>query len=820
MENTVARRTSDVFLVSTILSLCAAAWASDAWAQSVAQDATARHPSASHTAPTRAATPPKPTGDTPEGEAVIVTGTRDSHRKARNSLAPVDIVTARQLQQTGETDPSRALTRLTPSISMSAYGNDTAAFNSTIRMRGLNPNEVLILVDGQRRHQTSIMSYDTGPEQGATPTDLDTIPASMIDHIEVLRDGAAAQYGSDAIAGVVNVILKKNATRGGAYSQIGQTEQGDGFSVIAGFDKGFSWGPDGYVHLSYDYKHQDHTIRSGPDNRTGQFDNKTLGQPEMTRHAFGMTFGRDILAQSLSFFGNATYAHKHGESYQNYRLPSSLPEIYPNGYTPIQTDNENDYSVTLGFKGEQFLGFDWKLSSTWGEDIADIGNKNSANLSYYDTYGSTPTNFLIGRYRNTQWTNNFDLRRSVDVGLARPVTFAGGAEYRYEHYDISAGSPASYYGSGSQGLGGIIPGVAGGHSRDVTAGYIDVDIHPVRQFDVDLAGRTEHYTDVGDTQIGKIAARYDLSRRVAFRAAISSGFRAPTLAEEYFSNIVTDATGGASGLLATGSPGARQIGASRLKPERSTNASGGIVLEPVDRWHVAADVYQINIRDRIVGGGRVNGQEAIDAIEANGIPLQTATPSDVSANYLTNGASTRTQGLDITSDYLWRSGRYGRFLFSLALNLNRTTIYHMALNASGEPELNSQLATYLTNATPRSKIIMGVNWNYRNFDVMLRETRFGSLAENLTFFAAGPNQYSTSVFQHFINEPRWNTDIEVGYKPVNYLRVAMGARNVTNIKPRKLPEANSYLGSYWYSIRNGQMGFNGGFYYLRANVTF
>ncbi|MFE8873804.1 TonB-dependent receptor plug domain-containing protein [Acetobacter persici] len=812
-------RRVNFLLVSTSLSVL---WSAGAYADPVKATSKARssallqQPGASRHFPFKVRKK-RPAGD---DEVVIVTGTRESNRKARNSIAPIDVITARQLQQTGETDPSRALTRVMPSISMSSYGNDTSAFNSTIRMRGLNPNEVLILVDGQRRHQTSLMSYDTGPEQGATPTDIDTIPASMIDHIEVLRDGAAAQYGSDAIAGVVNIILKKDSHKGSAYSQIGQTEEGDGFAVTAGFDKGFSWGKDGFVHLSYDYKHQDHTVRSGPDNRTGQYDNKVLGQPELTRHSFGTTFGKNIVDDRLVFFGNATYAHKHGESYQNYRLPTSLPAVYPNGYTPIQTDNENDYSVTVGFKGTKLLGFDWKISSTWGEDIADISNKDTANLAYYADYGTTPTNFDVAGYRSTQWTNNFDLRRSVDVGLAMPIVFAGGAEYRYEKYDISAGSPASYYKSGSQGLGGIIPAIAGGHSRDVTAGYIDVDIHPIKQLDIDLAGRTEHYTDVGDTQTGKIAARYDLSRRIAFRAAISSGFRAPTLAEEYFSNIVTDATGGASGLLATGSTGAQLIGASKLKPERSTNASGGIVLEPIDHWHIAADVYQINIRDRIVGGGRVNGEQAIEAIEANGIPLQTATPSDVTANYLTNDASTRTQGLDITSDYTLRTQKYGTFQFNLALNLNRTTIHHMALNASGGPQLNAQLATYLTNATPKSKIILGMNWNFGKFDLMLRETRFGSLAENLTFYAAGPNQYSTSVFQHFINAPRWNTDIELGYKPLTYLRVAVGARNVTNIKPSKLPAANSYVGSYWYSIRNGQMGFNGGFYYARANLSF
>lgn len=755
-------------------------------------------------------------------EQLIATGTRDNKRKARDSIAPIDLISSKQLMQTGETDPARALTRLMPSLTMQAYGNDTQGFNSTLRMRGLSPNQVLILVDGQRRHQTSIMNFNTGPEQGSTPTDLDMIPASMIDHIEVLRDGAAAQYGSDAIAGVVNIILKKSVNKGTAYSQMGQTEAGDGFSVTTGGDYGLALGNDGFLHLSFDFKHQDHTNRSGPDNRiAGGGHNKILGQPETTRESLGLNFGKDILGDDLKFFGNITYAHRHGESYQNERLPSSLPEVYPNGYSPIQTDEENDYAATLGFKGGKILGFDWKAATVWGEDIANIGNKNTANLGYYAAYGTTPTSFHIGSYRNTQWTNNFDLTRDIKAPLmATPIHFAAGAEYRYEQYSIGAGEPASYFGGGSQGLGGLTPGSAGSHSRNVTAGYIDVDIHPIKKLDIDLAGRTEHYTDVGDTQNGKIAARYDFTRRIALRASISSGFRAPTLAEEYFSNIITSATGGASGLLAVNSPGARKIGAAPLKPERSTNASAGIVLEPIDHWHIAADVYQINIRDRIVGGGAVNGTAAIEAITANNIALPaSADPSQVSATYLTNGASTRTQGLDITSDYTIPYRRYGTFRPSLAISLNRTTIHHMALNSAGKPELNDQLATYLCNATPRSKIIMTLNWQRGRFDAMVRETRFGSVNENLTYYS-GPHAYSTSVFQAFVDEPRWNTDIEIGYRLLDRLHLAVGALNVTNIKPRKLPEVNSYIGSYWYSTRSGQMGFNGGYYYARLNATF
>ncbi|WP_246789413.1 TonB-dependent receptor plug domain-containing protein [Acetobacter nitrogenifigens] len=813
-----------------------------AFAGEAAEAAVARHPVVKRVA-TRAQTPTSATSvtrpatvvapavrtQTPQrrdtvysgpGEEIIATGTRDTGRKARDSIAPIDIVTAKQLMGTGETDPARALTRLMPSLSMQAYGNDTQAFNSTIRMRGLSPNEVLILVDGQRRHQTSIMNFDTGPEQGTTPTDLDMIPASMIDHIEVLRDGAAAQYGSDAIAGVVNVILKKSVHKGSAYSQMGQTEAGDGFSVTAGGDYGFALGNDGFLRLSFDFKHQDHTNRTGPDNRNGTYDNKIMGQPEVTRETLGLNFGKDIIGSRLQFFGNITYGHRHGESYQNNRLASSLPAVYPHGYTPIQTDEENDYAANLGLKGDDLFGFGWKASTTWGADQANIGNKNTANLAYYSTYGYTPTSFDVGNYKSTQWTSNFDLTRSVKIPfMTTPVHFAAGTEYRYEQYDIGAGEYASYYGGGSQGLGGLTPASAGSHSRDVVAGYIDVDVHPVKRLDIDLAGRTEHYTDVGDTQNGKIAARYDFSRRAAIRASISSGFRAPTLAEEYFSNIITSPTG-ASGLLAVNSAGARSIGAAALKPERSTNASGGIVLEPVDNWHVGVDVYQINIRDRIVGGGAVNGASAVEAIEANGITLpSTASTSAVSATYLTNGASTRTQGLDITSDYTIPYKRYGTFRLNLAINLNRTTIHHMALNASGKPQLNAQLATYLRYATPRSKIILGVNWKKGRFDAMVRETRFGSVAENLTYYT-GSNAYSTSVFAPFVDEPRWNTDIELGYQVLDRLHLAVGALNVTNIKPRKLPAENAYLGSYWYSTRSGQMGFNGGYYYARANYTF
>ncbi|MGI4959894.1 MAG: TonB-dependent receptor plug domain-containing protein [Janthinobacterium lividum] len=772
------------------------------------------------------------------GESIIVTGTRSLNKKARDSTSPIDVISATTLRRSGQPNLGDQLVRTDPSINIAAMGSDTAALTAAIQLRGLSGNEVLVLVDGKRRHTTANITADAGPEQGATPVDINMIPAAAIDHIEVLRDGAAAQYGSDAIAGVVNIILKKTDHGGSASAFSGANAyNGDGWQYQLDADKGASFGQDGYVHIGGQFYHADHFVAQAVDDRAaaGNFpanSNKINGQPEETRETLSVEFGKTLLPDlfgGVRGYGLITYGHRHSEAYENYRTPTKLPQIYPYGFSPLETNEENDYAATIGVKADDFFGFHADLSSTYGADQTNIGNKHTGNPNLYaDGYpeygyaiGSTPTTVLAQSQTNAQWTNNADFTKPLTF-MGKNMTIAFGAEERSENYSLGAGSPASYLLGGTQGFAGLLPANAGRFSRNVWAAYGDYDVHPLTHWDIDIAGRFEHYTDFGNTENGKISTRYDFTKWFALRGTISNGTRAPTLAEENYSSLNVSPTG-ASGILAVSSAAAQSIGAVPLKPERSTNASAGFVLEPMRNMSITADIYQINIRDRIVGAGGVTGTSAAKAIDLTGATLPEGIQlSDVSAYYFANGASTRTQGIDINANYFTDFRQYGTVTWTAGLDLNRTRIHHVGSDAFGNPFLTAQGIGYLTTASPRSKIILNAFWKIGKFDVNVRQTRYGQTTNDVTYEDQAPAdlQYSGSQFYEFKNTPRWLTDLEVGYQIAPRWHMAVGGNNLFNVRPRRLTAETSYLGVAYYDTTSSQVPITGGFYYGRVNFTF
>jgi iron complex outermembrane recepter protein len=788
------------------------------------------------------------------GEAVIVTGTHAFNRHARDSTSPITVVSAAQLTQTGQVNLADALTRLDPSITEETMGADAGALTASIRMRGLNPNEVLILVDGKRRHTTANIYADQGPQQGSTPVDLNMLPANAIDHIEILRDGAAAMYGSDAIAGVVNIITKKTAHGLNFTEQTGANAyNGDGWQYQTGVDGGFSFLGDGYVHISGQVMHADHMVPSGaldlrsvPSNADyggvsfpGN-SNKIISTPEETRENLLIDFGKQ-LTEGVQFYGQVTYAHRHSEAYENYRLPTKAPELYPAGFSPLETIDENDFAATLGLKGGNFLGFNWDVSTTYGQDDDTIGNKNTANPSMLSTNpsicgtnpanagtysadgcGWSPTTVMAEKYSLAQWTNNADFRRNFNIGHVVPMTLAFGAEHRLEQYQIWPGNPPSYQVGGTQGYQGLMPENAGKWGRDIWAAYADGDFHPLPHWDLDFAGRFEHYTDFGNTENGKVSTRYDFTKRIAIRGTVSNGFRAPTLPEEHFSALNVSPTG-ATGLLSTTSAAGQSVGALPLKPERSFSAEAGVVLEPVDGWHISGDVYMIDIRDRIFGSATFSSSDALNAIALTGATLPTGiTNADVFVNYFANVGSTRTEGVDIMSDYLVRLHQYGNVDLSLAFNLNRTRVTEVNTLANGLPALNAQTESYLTNAAPKSKLVLQAHWTLDKWDVNLRQTRYGSTTILQTYDDQAPPalQYSNTEWQAFKNTAAWLTDLEVGYRLNHTWHFAVGANNIFNIRPRRLPLVVNYLGANQYDENSSGIPFTGGYYYGRINASF
>lgn len=750
-------------------------------------------------------------------EQVIVTGTRDPSQTARHSVSPVVVVSGEQLRATGMTDIRDALTQLVPSVSRQVMGLDQGSLTDSLSLRGLNADQTLVLVNGKRRHTTAALSFDGGPQQGTTPVDMDMIPMSAIDHIEILEDGASAQYGSDAIAGVINIILKSNKSGITAQAVNGGYYAGDGFTTGEIFNAGMDLGGRGFLNVSAEVKHQDRTVRVGADSRTGQKDNAAIGSPQVTREGIAVNFGYHI-TPDIEIYSFDTYTHRDAERWAYLRTASSLPEVYPTGYTPTQTMPDDDFGVTVGVRGKKLAGWSWDLSTTYGEDHDSLGLYNSANIDLYHATGYTPQRFHIGSFSNSQWTTNFDLRRSFNVPLlAKPLNLALGAEYRYDSYAIGQGDAASYAYTGSQGYQGLSPANVVNASRDVTAGYIDVSTQLLPKWQVDFAGRFEHYTDVGDTETGKVSSRYDFNRFFAIRGTVSNGFRAPTLAEEHYANIVTSPSY-ANAQLPVSSPGARYLGASALKPERSTNFSAGFLLNPLRSLHITLDAYQISVRDRIVDGAAYNGQDAMTALALDGASVQEGIdPTAVSAQYFTNGASTRTRGMDITATYDTNFGRYGKVRWDAAVNFTHTSLTNVGRDANGNSLVNAQQAAYLTTAYPANKLIFGGAWRLGRWDASVHEIRYGHTTSQLTYYT-GPNAFSVTNFMEFVNSPRWVTNLEVGYQLTPIFHIALGANNVGNAYPRRLPSEVSYLNVARYDTYSQQLGQDGGFYYLRLNL--
>jgi iron complex outermembrane receptor protein len=748
---------------------------------------------------------------------VVVTGTRDTTRSAGESLSPIDVIGAKELQRTGETDLRDALVKLLPSVSRLAQAGDAANLTSALTLRGLSPNHVLLLVNGKRRHTSANISADPGSQQGSTPVDIDLIPVSAVDHIEVLRDGAAAQYGSDAIAGVINVILKSSARGGTLSGTSGRDDERDGLTVGAAADTGLALGADGFLHLSGEFRRHEHSVRSGPDERTGTYVNRTLGDPASKRTSIAANAGYD-LGGDVELYAFATAAHREGASVQNYRLPNRLPQVYPDGFSPVETSNQNDGSVTAGARGGAAGAWRWDTSVSYGIDNVNIGMEDSANLDLYAATGSTPTSFHLARYRNSHVAANGDVSRAFETGvLPAALQVALGAEYRRETYEVGAGDAASSYGSGAQALPGLSAISAGKHSRNIGAAYADLSTRFTPQWEAALATRYEHYSDAGSTTNAKLSSRYEFTKKASVRGTVGTGFRAPSLAQENYTSLAVSPTT-AGGQLAVNSAAARSLGALPLKPEKSRSVNLGFVAEPLDRLHVTVDAYRIRIRDRIIQGGTYTGQPALDALRAAGITLPAGLAS-VSASYFANGVDTRTQGIDFVLNYTTPLGGGGRIDWDAAANVNNSKVERVANDANGNALLNAQQVSYLTSTSPKNKLIVGGVWTRDRWSASLHATRYGKTSTEATLYK-GPNAYSTTVFTHVENAPKTLTDVEVRWQATPRLQVAAGAQNLFDETPTEVPAENRYLGVYRFNTQAAQIGFNGGYYYLRASYKF
>lgn len=772
-------------------------------------------------------------------DTIIVTGTRFSGLKANKSPEPVQVVSSTELQTAGPPALADALTTLVPSVTTQAVGNDLANETLAARLRGLSPNHTLVLVNGKRRHGTANLSILSSAFQGGAAPDLAFIPVASIKRVEVLLDGAAAQYGSDAIAGVINIILKNDSAGSWGELYAGQYYEGDGETIGAMGNLGLALGSRGFLNLSAETRFHDYSNAGGPDARielaiaSGAHPewvhlkgyplvNKVFGDARYTLHLLSANLGFEFDG-GTEFYAFGTYGRKNAGGWANFRLPTRLPELYPEGFTPIDRLKSNDYSGTAGVRGE-IAGWGWDLSTTYGLNTNRVEVTNSANVDLFHDTGATPTDFFNGSFKASEWTSNFDVRRR----LGKIVGLAFGAEYRRDTYALRPGDPASRYKAGSQSFPGFSLTDAGSHSRTNQALYADLNLVPIDSLTVDVAGRYEHYSDFGGTLVGKISARGQVSPLFAVRGTSSTGFRAPTLAESYYSatNVQPNS---AFVQLPPNAPAAGLIGLKPLSPEHARNLSFGIVANPAPSVSISLDAYQISVRDRVVGSGTLYGtyngvlrsQAVNDAIIANGNVLENVPFTGI--NLFTNGLNTRTRGIDLVVNFDTPVSGLGTIQWSLTGNYTKTKVTKVRatppqIAASGQQLFDAVAISTLETASPRFRAILSGLYSSGRWTIAAKERFYGN-AWNYQDPGDG-KFYRDNTGSAFI------TDLYVSYALTKGLALTAGADNLFNKRPNRVnAEAlaiQGAVGSPAVEIypKFTAWGINGGYYYARVRLGF
>ena len=842
-----------------------------------------------------------------EAETVIVTGTRVQGMTAADSAAPITVLGTDALTHgTGSPDLRQQLGQSIPSFTAQQFGGDTANLTLSAALRGLSPNDTLVLVNGKRRHYSGNLHVDGGSfTSGSAAPDISLIPSGAIDHVEVLLDGAAAQYGTDAIAGVVNIILKSKSSggslsaTGGRYFDNGGIDTANGVaSAGQKYDVAYNMGlplfDKGFVNFTIDKQFGGFTQYGGADPRVaGQGPNGTglqtgplvngdiplaiaqkipgyprtnpiNGNPEYQTTMAEVNSAYDF-SDNYEIYAFGTIAHKYGRSYENDRLPDKVlatpgsnqpctaanPNGYaqgsstangetpsctgpfaldtsngfsglpgtpgaglnpatgtvissgasgnytlpgelipaPEGFRPLEVLKEDDYQYNIGEKFN-VLGWAIDVNGGYGKDIDNIYTLDSLNRSLFIDTHTSPTNFYDGSFTASQLTGTIDATHAFNVGMASPLTVAVGIEAREDGFAIGAGDAASYYKEGANSFPGFPPAGTIDETRKNYAGYIDLALAPIEALQIDVAGRAEHYTDFGDTQIGKVTARYDFNPQWAIRGTISTGFRAPTLAEEFYT-AVNVSPNNASVQLPANSAAAKLLGLPNLQPEVATSFSAGIVSHPFQDLSLTVDAYSIAMGNRIttsseiysIGGTPLAPALVNAAIAADHVTLDpTVIQAGVTA--FANAIASLTQGIDVTANYPTDLGAYGSVNWTLAGNYNNTSISSTApapapLAAVGANFFTQETLFNFVHAVPVMHVNVSADWSLDQFGFTLRESFWGPVHQYTS--AAGCTALSGCNFTPQAGVVL--TDVEARYNITDALQLAIGANNLFNIHP-------------------------------------
>ena len=817
-------------------------------------------------------------------EKISIIGSRVAGRSADELPVPVDILSAEALANTGQTEVGRMLQAIAPSFNFSSSsisdGTDTLR---PATLRGLGPDQTLVLVNGKRRHQASLIHINTSVGRGTAGTDMNAIPAAAIKRIEVLRDGAAAQYGSDAIAGVINIILNDADEGGKAAISYGEYSKGDGATTNIDLTKGFALGDNGFLTTTLNFRDRGFTNRTGlhgscqfsgcttlpngdkllGDPREATASRKTfrIGDADSNQLGLIINTGYDLGAGEL--YGFITYSKRDNESAAFFRHNANTggnaplqdgDASIPAGFLPKINSVIKDFSYNFGYKTEFNNDSSLDLSYTYGKNTIDYTTSDTINSSYANLLQYTTT-LSADEIRNTvpreafayglelslqtinlDYTKEFDLLSLAMGSELRTDNYqvTPGEEYSYRDYDSANGNSlfATDRSAGTQGFGGIAPISAVNESRDVISFYVDAETEVSEDLIISAAVRYDDYQGFGDSTNFKLAANWSITEDFALRGAMSTGFRAPSMQQLYFNNISTqfvtnpaDPTGDQIaqqvGTFRNDSTLAQAIGIPQLKQEDSTNFSIGSVIKLNDNINFTIDFYKINIDNRIVISNKL-GKGLSSALDA----ALTAAGAGAGQFFL-NGADTETSGVDIIGT--WNTEVFkGGLTMTFAANFTNTDVTKLFVpknsglgDIAPDKIFSGQDVSIIEDWQPKNRVSISSLYTREAWTVNLAFNRYGEY----TILDGGSQTYGAEIL----------TDLRVNYQFSDNLSFNIGSNNLFDVTPDKNKIGNSRAGTivdgdgnvivsspgvFTYSRRSAPFGFNGAYYYVGAEYKF
>ena len=816
-------------------------------------------------------------------EVIVTIGTRAPGRTATDSPVPVDVLSSEAMTNTGQTETGRMIQVLAPSFnfSSSSISDGTDALRPAT-LRGLGPDQTLVLVNGKRRHGSALIHVNTSVGRGTAGTDLNAIPAAAIGRVEILRDGASAQYGSDAIAGVINLVLKDHDSGGDITTSYGEYDEDDGETWVANYNQGFAIGDSGFLNITAEYRDRDSTNRAGRtgvcqytgtcvaapdgtqvtgDQREIDFDrlNFRIGDAESEQIA-GVANLSIPFGDGYEFYGFATYSDRDNTSAGFYRranqqannptfLADGVTEVnggdafITDGFLPMINTTITDYSINLGINGE-FRDWTWDLSGGYGENEFEFEIKNSLNASLVSATGTSTRSADAGTLTLELFTIDFDVYREMGWG-----GLAFGLAYREDGYELEQGSEVSWRdfdtnadgssigeldaAAGIQVFPGFKPVNEVDEDRDAVSVYADVEYDAIERWLFGGAVRYEDYSDFGDTFNVKGTAAFQVNDMWRLRGAVSTGFRAPGLQQQFFNStstqFVSDPAGGGGlvaqerGTFRNDSAVAKAIGIPELEEEESVNFSAGFIFEPNDSWTVTVDYYYIEIDDRIVISGSIG--LGLDPVLDAALTAANAN----SAQFFLNAADTETEGVDIVVDYgteLWD----GDLSLSLGMNFTETDITSVKApgGLSSVPGIQdlvftSQDQSIVEEWQPEDRATLTANYARGPWSGTLSIARYGE-------YTIEEGDGSRQDF-----DAKAITDLQVRYAFENGLTLKAGGNNIFDETPddNKIGQSRtgtivdtsgntivSSAGVFEFSRRAAPFGFNGAYWYAGASFSF